>query len=267
VLLERFVPHLPAPAQRLENVRARLRRRRGRRAAGMATCAVLAVTAAGLLVPGLRTAAGSPDAAGRGAGPASAASAPASATASAPPGAGPGSGSAPGSGAATSPQTTGQPTGQPTGPALPGYTLVPFGTGDALRLRVPPGWSTMAPPGSSTVYVSSQDLALPPDNCARPLDGFCTPLARMLAADGVLLAVELRFGPEVTGKYRATRPTVVTEPLLDACRAVGGTKELATVVPEPPGSDAVLTATACLSRPSAPQEERARVLMSTADFS
>jgi hypothetical protein len=233
----------------------------------MATCAVLAVTAAGLLVPGLRTAAGSPDAAGRGGGPASAVSAPASASpaaaASAPTGAGTGSHAAPGSGAATSPRTT----GQPTGPALPDYTLVPFGTGAALRLRVPPGWFTMAPPGSSTVYVSSQDLALPPDNCARPLDGFCTPLARMLAADGVLLAVELRFGPEVTAKYRATRPTVVTEPLLDACRAVGGTKELAAVVPEPPGSDAVLTATACLSRPSAPQQERARVLMSTADFS
>ncbi|WP_069466671.1 hypothetical protein, partial [Actinacidiphila rubida] len=203
VLLERAVPQLPAPAQRLESVRERVRRRRRRRAAGVSVTAVVAIAAAGLLLPG----AGDRDG-GR----------PQASASLAPP--------ASGSASATSPPL-------PTVP--PGYDLMPFDNLAGLRLVLPSDWVALSAVGSTRAYVSTQSLGLPQGGCEHQLDDFCTPLDRTLADDGVLVQFSLVSSKGLTGKLRGTADTtgvtaVSVQPVLTACRTVGGTEQLGTVI-------------------------------------
>ena len=54
-----------------------------------------------------------------------------------------------------------------------------------LRLRPPDGWRILEDPATGSVFLSTQTLVLPQGGCAHALDGFCTPLARVLAAPAV----------------------------------------------------------------------------------
>lgn len=250
-LLERAVPQLPAPAQRLESVRERVRRRRRRRAAGLSVATLLAVAAAGLLVPSL----GDPDGPSRATGislaPPASDGSPSGGTAS---GLGP---------------TSGTPTPLPD-------PSTHFALLDGLRLRVPADWSVLQAPGSPTVYVSTQRLGLPPDKCANPLDGFCTPLVRTLDADSVLVQLRLTKGLLTTGSPGNKESTdklveegdtgVAPEGLLSACAAVGGTQQLGAPIIDGSGAGVLVVATACLSHPSPEREAQVRQLLTSASF-
>ncbi len=261
VLLERAVPQLPAPAQRLESVRERVRRRRRRRAAGLSATAVLAVAAAGLLLPGATDPGGSPppDATGTLAPTVPGTLGPTS------PGAASGTASDPAAGSAP-------PTAVPTTPwdATSAPTAMPraFPTLSGLRVAVPATWSVLVAQDSTRAYVSSQDLALPKGGCAGQRDDFCTPLVRMLDTDGVLVQFTLSLNQSMADKARgAGRSGVSGESVLGACRAVGGTEQLGAMLADGSGSPAVVVATACLADPTPEQETRARELIAGADFS
>lgn len=238
VLLERAVPQLPAPAQRLESVRERVRRRRRRRAAGVSVTAVLAVAAAGLLLP----ATGDWDG-GR----------PLASTSLAPP--------ASGSAGDTSPRP------DPTVP--PGYTLEPLDNVAGLRVVLPQDWNALSALDSTRAYVSTQSLGLPKGGCEHQLDDFCTPLDRTLQDDGVLVQFSLVSSKGVTGKLRGTVDTtgltaVTTQQVLTACRTVGGTEQLGRVILGAVDSPVMVAATACLAHPRPAQEARVRAVLSTA---
>jgi hypothetical protein len=268
VLLERAVPQLPAPAQRLASVRERVRRRRRRRAAGVSVTAVIAIAAAGMLLPGLGD---------RDGGPSSAASSPA----------GPPSGSAPAS------------TPAPPVTAPPGYTVEPFDELARLRVVMPQEWNGLIASDTPRGYVSTQSLGLPKGGCAHQLDDFCTPLDRTLTPDGVLVQFTLVAESDKVGKalLRGDEGTVAVQQVLSACRAVGGTEQLGVTVVRPPGATAsdgatdstdstgpggstgmpgstaspgysmAVVATACLSHPRGAQEARVRALLNSASFS
>lgn len=247
VLLERAVPQLPSPARRLEDVRMRVRRRRQRRAAGGAGLAVAAAAAAGLLAPSLTGATG----------PAQAVRPPASAP-SVPPVTYPGTPGTPGTGPTSL-------TASPPPYPADGARARRFDALAGLTLDVPRGWYVLAPSGSSTVWLSTQSLALPQDGCAHPRDGFCTPLVRALGRGAVLVQVEVRIEPAFTLKSPQAAANVEAQKVLSACRAVGGTAQLGTTVLREADS-AVAWAAACLARPGADARAAARALLTTADF-
>jgi hypothetical protein len=237
-LLERAVPQLPAPAQRLESVRARVRRRRRRRAAGLSGAAALAVAVAGLLVPGAV-----------GQGPASPAP-PGGPTAFAPPASG-----------GTHPASSGPPATVDASVRTRHFTKL-----GGLELRLPRAWPVLAPGGSTSVWVSSQALALPKGGCAGALDGFCTPLERVLEPGGVLIQFGLVLDQSRADKARAVRVGAGDESLVTACRSVGGTVQVGTELTDRSGSAVLVVATACLSHPGPAQRARVHDILTTADF-
>lgn len=243
VLLERAVPQPAAPPQRLERVRERVRRRRRRRTAAVTGSTVLAFAAAFAVVPGL---------VGQGGGTAA-------------PVVGATSGQRDGGRATVSPPTP--------GPTLPGTTSpTPASDGAfhpgsmaGLRLRSA-GWRTLQDPATSSVFLSSQTLVLPQGGCAHALDGFCTPLARVLAEGGVLVMFHRETDKAQAGKFlRYEQPLADVEPV-SSCRAVNGTRQLSRTMVGPVGSGTVVWATACLSHPSSARLDQVRDLLSSADF-
>ncbi|SEG41832.1 hypothetical protein SAMN05216223_10568 [Actinacidiphila yanglinensis] len=252
-LLERAVPQLPAPAQRLERVRERMRRRRKRRAAiGASATAVVVVAAVGLLLPEL------------GAGRATNAQ-----RTQAQSGARTPASTQPGAGRATGgPATTGSPT--PTGTALstvpPGYRLSSFPALAGARLRTPPSWYVLDPAGKDTAYVSTQRLGLPKNGCDQALDDFCTPLVRNLDKGGVLIQVRVTHNQLMADKFRLQGRLIGPEPVVAACRTVGGTDQLVETFSDPSGSDALIQATACMSHPTSADQAQVHDVLTTADF-
>ncbi|NJP43131.1 hypothetical protein [Actinacidiphila epipremni] len=231
-LLERGVPQLGAPAQRLERVRERVRRRR-RRAAAVAGGAVLAVAAGLLAVPGLVRTGGGVSAAP-----------PAGVRGSTPP--------------ATAPTGTTMPPATGEG----GYR--PAGMG-GLLMRMPAGWHTLPDPATSSVFTSTQDLALPEGGCAHARDGFCTPLVRALAKGGALVMFrEQKYGQ--AGKMHDLALPVEEQAPYQACRTVGGTRQLTRTLPDESGSDLVVWIVACMAEPTDEQFAAARQILSTAAF-
>jgi hypothetical protein len=249
VLLERAVPQLPAPAQRLERVKERARRRRRRRVAGVSATAVVAVAAAGLVLPGLGSTSGAP--------------APPAVTSLAPPA----SGSAPTDGVPREPTptasdaTTAPPSGEQ---AATGYHFAELA---GLDLMLPPHWSTIAAPKTGAVFASSQQLGLPPDGCVKPLDGFCTPLVRRLDRGGVLMMMTVEHNTLLAQKYRVGVRPVTPSTVVGACRTVGGTAQTSAVIPDAAGSDVIVQVSVCLARPSDGQQSRIDDALANADFS
>jgi hypothetical protein len=239
VLLERTVPQLPAPAQRLERVRIRMRRRRRRRTAAVTVSAVLAVAAV-VAVPGLvrPQGGGSAPAVVATSGPAVVATTPAA-----------------GGGKSHGPSPT---------PASPGGYR-PAGM-EGLRLRPPQGWKILEDPDTDSVFLSSQSLVLPEGGCAHALDGFCTPLARVLASDGVLVMFRLTQSPVQAQKLGAFALPLEDEVPYSACLAVTGTRQMGRTMVGSEGSGTVVWAVACLAHPSPAQTTRVRDLIGSADF-
>jgi hypothetical protein len=235
VLLERGVPQLPAPAQRLERVRDRVRRRARRRTAGLSVAAVMAVAAAGLLLPGGRT------------GDRSADPDPPAVSTFVPAGSG-----------------TPSPSEGPTSEA--GYRVTDFPALAGLRLSLPSSWYTLKPAGSDSDYAASQPLALPQDACVHPLDGFCTPLVRSLGHGGVLMMLQLDKNQGLADKMRLFGRQVGVDAVVSSCRHVGGTDQLSVTMVDGSGSPVVVTATACLARPTGPQQAQVRDVLMNAEF-
>jgi hypothetical protein len=234
-LLERAVPYPPAPAQRLEGVRERIRRRRRRRAA-LTGGAVLAVAAGLVAVPGLVR------------------------THDAAPAARHAAHSAPAAGGSATPTPT------PPSPPPPGYR--PDGMG-GLVLQLPPDWRRLPDPATVSVFLStsSQPLALPEGGCAHALDGFCTPLVRALGRGGALVMFKEQPGMSVMGgKLQGYAAGVTTDEPLTSCRAVGGTYQMSRTMVGPAGTPVLVWATACLAHPSKAQVAEVRELLATAAF-
>ncbi|WP_329134309.1 hypothetical protein OG552_18610 [Streptomyces sp. NBC_01476] len=246
VLLERAVPQLPAPARRLEQVRARVRRRARRRAAGLSVTAVLAIATFGLLAPGLGGAPGDP--------------APPAVTSLAPP--------------ASVSVPTAEPTGAPTGgpastqapPPTTAYRLYRFSALSGLGLRLPPGWSTLEPAGSDANYVSSQGLGMPKGTCVHPLDDFCTPLVRTLTPGGVLMMLRISHNQGMADKIRLTGPRIGAGQVLTSCRTVGGVAQLGATLADLSGSDVTIEATVCLAGAQAALQAEVRDILMNATF-
>jgi hypothetical protein len=237
-LLQRAVPQLPAPTQRLERVRERVRQTRRRRAAiGSSVTALVVVAAAGLLLPGLG---------GASAGPAQRTQAQAA-----------GGSPTPGAGHATN------------GPALPAYPQHTFDDLAGLTLRMPPHWYVLKQAEKNTDYVSTQQLALPSAGCDHALDDFCTPLLRKLHKGGTLLQLTIKADQGTADVSREQVRAVVKKNAVSACRTVGGTEQLEAsyALPGQENSPWLLEATACLSWPTAAQQTQVRDVLMTADFS
>jgi hypothetical protein len=247
VLLERAVPQLGAPAQRLERIRERVRRRRRRRAAGVCAALVAAVGTAGLLLPGAVGTAGR-------AGPAAAP----------PP-------------RTTAPYAYDTPRGSATVPASPGgpglattYTGPPsrlsrFGD-PQVALLLPQRWQGTAV--KDVVYLTDGRLTSPAPVCAGSPDAYCVPLRQPLDPGGTLLVLRVAHNRSMAGKALTGHPLSQGE-LTKSCRAAGGTEQWYVLVPGSArsGSDAVLTGSACLAGPTAGQRQSVTALLTTAVFS
>lgn len=256
VLLERAVPQLPAPAQRLERVRERVRRRRRRRVAGISAAVVAAVATAGLLLPG-----GPP--AGRSA---------------AEPGRAPASAGVPGTGTATGPAGTATvPAGatptvsatdtvtSPTSPTYPPLRLSRFAD-LPLTLRLPDGWDVREAQG--TVFAASQPLNTAKASCKDPTGAFCTPLARQLAPGGVLFTLTVTRNPVVLAKAHPAAGGVTPTAVSKSCRVAGGTEQLYVLMraSRQPAPAMALSGWVCLARPTDAQRQTARDVVTTAAF-
>jgi hypothetical protein len=228
-LLERAVPQLPAPAQRLERVRERMRRRRRRRTAAVSVSAVLAVAAV-VAVPGLVRPHGG--------------------------------------GAATAVVATSGPAPVRTAERSPAPTpegYRPAGM-QGLVIRPPDGWRILADPATGSVFLSTQTLVLPQGGCAHALDGFCTPLARVLADGGALVMFRLTSNKVQVDKLRDLALPLQDEDLYQSCRTVNGTRQMGRTMVGDADSGAVVWTVACLAQPSATQRAQVRDLLASADF-
>ncbi|MYS20360.1 hypothetical protein GA0115240_119024 [Streptomyces sp. DvalAA-14] len=151
-------------------------------------------------------------------------------------------------------------------PTPPGSRLFRFAGPPGLELILPAGWSTLKSPDAKSWFVSSQQLGLPADGCAHPLDDFCTPLAHTLTSGGVLVMLQPQHSQAMADKFRFTGTKLGDEQLVPACRNVGGTSQWGALVADPAGSDALVEVTVCLSRPTAHVQTQVRDMVRTADF-
>ncbi|MFJ1582321.1 hypothetical protein ACIOC1_03285 [Streptomyces sp. NPDC088197] len=261
-LLERAVPQLPAPVQRLERVKERALRRRRRRAVGMSAAVVVAVAAAGTVLPGLGGAASAP-------------APPAVVTSLAPPASGSGGPTASAS-TATGPVDSGpSPTPSPgqttrateSASAASAAVTYHFPELAGLDLRLPPGWTTVVAPKTGDVFASSQALGLPTDGCVKPLDGFCTPLVRTLTRGGALMMLTLRHSKTTVDKLNADGHPVTSSVVVSACRAVGGTAQTKALLTDASGSDVLIEVSVCLADATDAQQSQINDALKNAVFS
>lgn len=241
LLLDRVVPQLPMPAQRLERIKARARVRRRRRQAGLAATAVAAVALAGLTLPGgVR----SQESAGVPAGTSAALTEPtthASATRTEPP---------------TLPPTRASTTDSR-------YDEAAFPDAGGVTLALPPGWYRAATTG--TGYVATQPLA--PAKCLVKKMTYCSPLAAPLRPGGVLVLLVAEHNAAVARKADLDRSArAVDTP--KSCRVLGGSSELEVLLADAsqPKSDVVVTASICMAPPTGKRKDEARALVLGAKF-
>lgn len=246
VLLNRAVPQLPSPAQRMEGVRARAVRRRRRRTAALSVTAVAAAVALSLTLPGLLRPSG-------GGAPAGAAPAPvprATATQHGTP--------------APVPTPTETSTEAST-PTMDPYRQVRFPTLGSLSLRLPSTWSYREWKGDG--FASTQKLTTAKAPCTQAMDGYCTPLAGRMPRGGVLLVLQPEHSLATADKVRSTR-NVFSADVNKTCVLAGGTQSWAVLIADRgrPGSDLVVEATLCLARPTADETALAKNVLATASF-
>lgn len=243
VLLHRAVPQLPSPAQRLERVRARVTRRRRRRTAALSVTAVAAAVAVSLTVPGLLH---SSDGGGA---PVGAAPAPTAVT------------------HAPTPDARLDPTPTPIiSTTLDRYTRVEFRTLGGLTLTLPRAWSRLE--SADVSFAASQQMSGQNANCKQPMDGYCSPLVKRLPSGGALVVLRPKYSRLTADKVRVSHQVYAPE-LTKSCLLAGGTQVWEALIADParPGSDLVVDASVCLSRPTKAQSSEARSVLTTASFS
>ncbi|MCM2420525.1 hypothetical protein [Streptomyces sp. RKAG293] len=241
VLLERVVPQLPAPAQRLDGVRDRVRRRRRRRAAGTATLAVSAVALAGLLVPGFVRDRARPE--------------------SVPPASAPGTGALPAPEAGV-PDPEGSsslppPTTTPTPDARTRYPEI-----GGMSAALPREWRVlrMAEAG----FAATQPMAASKKPCGDGIDGYCSPLNQPLRPDGAVLVFQIADPAGIlAAKIRGFHQVQKVE-LLKSCQRFGADEQLASATAATDrSSDVVVTVTACLYRATPARLQQVREAMTS----
>ncbi|KUJ67804.1 hypothetical protein ACZ90_24910 [Streptomyces albus subsp. albus] len=259
--LERAVPLLPAPAERMLRVRERVRARRRRRAGG-AAAVLLAVTAlAAALVswpsPGdPRAGALAPHRSPRGTAaplsgpPGAEPSAPRSAP---PPGASPYPGAADG-GVHASIRAAGGPVRYPD-------------LAD-LTIRVPNGWQALAVAGhgrgQSAAFAGQQRLASSRHPCLTRGDS-CVPVSRLESGRGVI-GFRLMRGHLALARARVA-PALREARLSKDCRVAGGSRELrGWIVVGDSAPDTVVRVSVCLNAPSAASMGQVRHVLDSATF-
>lgn len=215
ILLERAVPRLPAPDQRLRQVRDRIRRRRRRRVGGALTVAVVALATAVATGLPLHTGTRQP-----------------SGTVQIP--------------AAQSPTVD---VSAAAGPPRTDFPVL-----DGMSLVLPSGWHSLSTFDFTTkeplVYLSSTPLTVVNKPCGSIGSEFCSAVAELKPGGRALVAVHLLKIPGYSKKVtRAGR--LQTSGLDEICRDIGGTDQLLTLLPVGPTSpDIELMITACLSGPT-----------------
>lgn len=237
VFLERAVPRLPAPTDRLGRVRERAERARRRRIAAGAAASVAALALAGALLPGL---------AGRG-GPEVV-----------PPAATP-TGPAP----------------VPDEGAAPGERTVRYPQLLGLELRLPASWRALevgrdARTGALAAgFASPQRLAPYKQPCKPPeSDGWCAPFRQLVLDGGALLALRPVIEEnEPTTTPRAPAPgDLRAAPVTRSCVLLGGRRQYETVLPtRKPGTGVAVE----LCLPAGSDERRldeARRILASARF-
>ncbi|MGW7290561.1 hypothetical protein ACWGH4_34380 [Streptomyces sp. NPDC054847] len=227
VLLERAVPRLPAPTERMQRVRERVaRRRRSRRAAGAAACAVSALVVAGTLLPG----------------------------------AGQGGGSALPAASAPFPPS-------PSAPHLvklyfdgPAGLVLPLPSSwDFLEVEADPRQKVTA-----RGYAATQPLSTYDRPCSGDPWG-CAPV-KTLKGGGALLVVTAEH-PGPLGKKALEPPVLHESGTVPpGCRAIGGVRELSGLIGGPGAGDPLATAHLCLAEDAGGALGEARHMIAGARF-
>ncbi|MGN9791751.1 hypothetical protein ACTMTU_11760 [Streptomyces sp. OZ13] len=227
VLLERAVPRLPAPTERMQRVRERVaRRRRSRRAAGGAACAVSALIVAGTLLPG----------AGQGGGSALPAA------------------SAPFPPSSSAPHLVKLRFDGPAGLVLP----LPS-SWDVLEVEADPRQKA-----TTRGYAATQPLSTYDRPCSR--DPWGCPPVKTLKGGGALLVVTAEH-PGPLGKKALEPPVLHESGTVSpGCRAIGGVQELSGLIGGPGAGDPLATAHLCLAEDAGGALSEARHMIAGARF-
>ncbi|MEV6978719.1 hypothetical protein [Kitasatospora sp. NPDC093806] len=245
ILLQLAAPHLPAPEDRMEQVRARAARtRRRRRAAALAAGLTAGLTAAVLAAaPAL-----APGPSGIAIGPASAGAVPG--------GASPASPSAGASPSATPSRAPDGAAGSGTDASEGGWP-VRFAQLEGLVVDSPPEWYRLVVPAGaerseSVGYLSSQPLVAQPGCPIRNGErGWYCLSTGALADDGAVVALRVFPGSKAAAKDLGAPQPVSEIPLDKECNALGGTRALRGYRALPVnGQLDVVELTACLRLPS-----------------
>ncbi|WP_066952853.1 hypothetical protein [Streptomyces lushanensis] len=248
ILLERAVPRLPAPEERLSRVRERVRRaRRRRRTGGAAAAAVTGLMLAGTFLPGALR--GGPE-------PLPPAAPGPSVTERRDPVAGQ--------------DPTGGPDPAPTSSGVP----FRFEHVAGLTLRLPEGWQAVDMPGfgglksAARGYASSERLTAygQGESCPKKAkDSVCVPL-QALAPGGALLTLTPVIGVDMSGKIQRPPELYASAEPSEVCRGIRGTREYAGLLG---GSTTPVTAvgvTLCVSGDAPGTVEDVRAMVTGADF-
>lgn len=227
VLLERAVPRLPAPTERMQRVRERVAGRRRRRAAGAAAGAVSALIVAGTLLPGT-----GPDGGG-----------------SALPAA-----SAPFLPSPSVPHVVKLRFDGPAGPVL----LLPA-SWDFLEVQADPRQKA-----TGRGYAATQPLSAYDRPCSGDPWG-CPPL-KTLKRGGALLVVTVEQ-PGPLGKKALEPPVLhESSTVSPGCRAIGGVREHSGLIGGPSAGDPLATAHLCLAPDAGGALGEARHMIAGARF-
>ncbi|MHA6762815.1 hypothetical protein [Streptacidiphilus sp. PAMC 29251] len=233
ILLERAVPRLGAPEQRLQQVRERIRRRRRRRTGGALTAALAAVATA--LAVGLPLHSGP-------ARPTDTVQIP----------------------VAQSP--TAGADAPPTAPPRVGFPDLA-----GLSLVLPAHWrhvnTVEQSPKGAIAFVSDQPLKLVQKSCPDGSGEVCPVAVGLSPANRVLLSFQLEYVPGHT-KQGITSAQLQKSELEPACRAFGGTSQLSAVLTTAsslPG--AVVVVAACLNHATPALTTLVQDIVQSAQFS
>ncbi|MEV7679065.1 hypothetical protein AB0O64_11000 [Streptomyces sp. NPDC088341] len=260
ILLERAVPRLPAPEERLRRVRDRVRRaRRRRRTGGAAAAAVTGLVLAGTFLPGVLRGGPQPQ--------------------PLPP-------------AAPGPSVTEwrdsalqDPTGRPDPAASQDSTASPTPTqepptpGDGYRfesiagltLRLPGNWQALDMPGDGGTkltalgYVSSEPLTAYGRPCVRKTKDACLPV-RSLRPGGALVTFEPLNGLATPAKVQ--RPPVLhaSDGPSPDCRVIGGTRQFTGLLGDKAVPATAVAVTLCVSGDAPGTAEDVSAMVTGADF-
>ncbi|MFE4825991.1 hypothetical protein [Streptomyces sp. NPDC056672] len=258
ILLERAVPRLPAPEERLRRVRERVRRaRRRRRTGGAAAAAVTGLVLAGTFLPGVLRGGPQPQ--------------------PLPP-------AAPGPSVTERRDSAAQdPTGRPDRAAsqtpTPTPTQEPPAPGDRYRfepvagliLRLPEHWQALDMPEDGALkltalgYVSSEPLTAYGRPCVPKTKGGCLPV-RSLPPGGALVTFEPLNGLATPAKVQ--RPPVLhasDDPSPD-CRVIGGTRQFTGLLGDKAVPATAVAITLCVSGDAPGTAEDVSAMVTGADF-